>query len=226
MKPDVNIRICGDYSLTPNKCMKLVKYPLPSIEDIIARVGDGKVFSKIDLESAYLELPLDDESKVLTSINTKEGLYQFNYSPFGISSSPGILKSFMCKVLSGIDNIIIYQDDILIMTSTKHQHGIILDKVLQRLRETGIKLKINICSFYVNSVNYLEYIFDKDSVGPNIIDALTPVNVKLVQSFLGLCNYYHCIILNFSTIFAPLCKLLKKNILFKWGKEQEKCFNL
>ena len=77
------------------------------------------------------------------------------------------------------------------MTSTKHQHDIILDKVLQRLRETGIKLKINKCSFYVDSVNYLGYIFDKDGVRPNtdkirvIIDAPTPVNVKQVRSFWG-----------------------------------------
>ena len=81
------------------------------------------------------------------------------------------------------------------MTSTKHQHDIILAKVLQCLRETGIKLKINKCSFYVDSVNYLGYIFDKDGVCPNtdkiraIIDAPTPVNVKQVRSFWGLCNY-------------------------------------
>ena len=127
------------------------------------------------------------------TMNTTEGLHQFNYLPFGISSSPGIFQSLMCKVLSGIDNIVIYQDDILITTSTKHQHDIILNKVLQHLDETGIKLKINKCSFYMNSVNYLGYIFDKDGVPPNtekihaIIDAPTPVNVKQVQSFWGLC---------------------------------------
>ena len=68
MKPDNNIRICGNYSLTLNKCTKLVKYPLPSVEAAIARVGDAKEFSKIDLYSAYLQLPLDDESNALTPI--------------------------------------------------------------------------------------------------------------------------------------------------------------
>ena len=117
------------------------------------------------------------------------------------------------------------------MTSTKHQHDIILDRVLLRLREKGITLKINKCSFYVNSVNFLGFIFDKDGVRPNtdkiraIIDAPTPVIVKQVQSFLGLCNYYHRFIRNFSTIFAPMYKLLKKNIHFTWGKEQEIRFN-
>ena len=74
MKPDGTARLCGDYSLTVNKCMKLVKYPLPSVEDVIALVGDAKVFSKIDLESAYLQLPLDDKSEVLTTVNTTEVL--------------------------------------------------------------------------------------------------------------------------------------------------------
>ena len=117
------------------------------------------------------------------------------------------------------------------MTSTKHQDDIILDKVLQCLREMGIKLKINKCSFYLNSVIYLGYIFDKYGVRPNtekvhaIIDAPTPINVKQVQCFLGLCNYYHCFICNFSTVFAPLYKLLKKNIHFKLRKEHENCFN-
>ena len=83
----------------------------------------------------------------------------------------------------------------------------------------------------MDSVNYLGYIFDKDGVRPDtdkicaIIDAPTPVNIKQVQSFLGLCNYYHHFIRNFSTVFSPLYKLLKKNIHFMWGKEQENCFN-
>ena len=220
MKSDGNIRICADYSLTVNKCMKLVKYLFPSVQDVIARVGDAKVFSKIDLESAYLQLPLDDESKVLMTINSTEGLcrsitYHLEFPVHQESSCHLCVKS--CTVLIALSYIKMI---ILIMTSTKHQHDIILNKVLKRLREIGIKLKINKCSFYVNSVNYLGYIFDKDDVRPNtekihaIIDALTPVNVKQVQSFLGLYYYYHRFIRNFSTVFAPLYKLLKRNINF------------
>ena len=83
----------------------------------------------------------------------------------------------------------------------------------------------------MDSVNYLGYIFDKDGVRPNtdkiraIIDAPTPDNVKQVQIFGGLCNYYHRFVRNFSTVFAPLYKLLKLNVHFMWGKEQENCFN-
>ena len=79
----------------------------------------------------------------------------------------------------------------------------------------------------MNSVNYLGYIFDKDSVRPNaekiraIIDAPTPVNVNQVQSFLGLCNYYHRFIRNFSNIFAALYKLLKKNVISRLERSKK-----
>ena len=43
--------------------------------------------------------------------------------------------------------------------------------------------------------------------------------------FLGLFNFYNRFIPNFSTAFAPLYKLLKKNVCFNWGNKQENCFN-
>ena len=74
----------------------------------------------------------------------------------------------------------------LIMTSSLSEHDIILDKVLQRLKETGIKLKTSKCSFYVDSVQYLGYLrqgrrSSTDKVRA-IIDASSPVNLKQVQS--------------------------------------------
>ena len=49
LKPDGKIRICGEYSMTINKCMDTVLYPLPTIEDVLSSVGNAKIFSKIDL---------------------------------------------------------------------------------------------------------------------------------------------------------------------------------
>lgn len=232
LKSSGKIRICGDYSLTVNKAMTTVQYPLPSIEDVLGKVSNAKVFSKIDLQNAFLQIPLDDDSKPFTTINTSEGLYSFNYLPFGIASSPGIFQSYLCQVLSDIEHIVIYQDDVLIMTSDTSEHDIILDKVLSALMNAGIKLNVKKCAFYVDSVKYLGYIFDKQGVKPDpekiraIIDAPSPVNVSQVQSFIGLCNFYNRFIKNFSEVFAPLYSLLKKNAKFQWSAEQEQCFTL
>ena len=196
------------------------------VEDVLGLVGNAKVFSKIDLETAYLQLPLDENSKNYTTINTCEGLYRYNYLPFGISSSPGIFQSFISRVLANVNNVIIYQDDILIMTANKSEHDVVLDNVLNTLYKAGIKIKLSKCSFYTDSVQYLGHVFSSDGVRPNaeklsaIIDAPTPTTVKQVQSFVGLCTFYSRFINRFSDVMAPFYSLLRKDSKFVWGTEQ------
>lgn len=231
LKANGQIRICGDYSLTINRCMTTVQYPVPNIDDVIANVGNAKYFSKLDLQQAYLQLPLDDDSKEYTTINTGEGLYQFNYLPFGVSSSPAIFQSYVTRVLSGINNIVVYHDDILVLTPTVEDHECVLDRVLNVLMSAGIKLNSNKCSFFTQSVSYLGYVFSSNGVQPNedkvraIHDAPAPVNIKQLQSFIGLCTFYSRFIHNFSDTLSPFYKLLKKGRKFQWGEEQIDCFN-
>lgn len=230
LKRDNTVRICGDYSVSLNKHLNTVQYPLPSIDDVISRVGGAKVFSVIDLAFAFLQVKLDEQSRELTTINTSEGLYQYKYLPYGLCSSPSLFQSFICKTLNGIDNVVIYQDDILILTRTHQEHNFTLRKVLTALFEAGLKINRKKCRFFTESVCYLGHVFDLNGVHPNpekmkaIVDAPKPCDVKQVQSFVGLCNFYNRFIPNFTEVLAPLYKLIQKNVKFTWGQEQEKSF--
>ena len=75
LKTNGNIRLCGDYKITVNKYTQKDVYPLPRVEDLFAALGGGAVFSKIDLTSAYQQIPLDEESKKYTVINTHKKLF-------------------------------------------------------------------------------------------------------------------------------------------------------
>ena len=231
LKSNNKIRICGDY-FAVNKNLEITRFPLPTIDDVINKVGNAKYFSKIDLSNAFLQVPLHDDFKKYTTINTQEGLYEYNYLPFGTSASPAIFQNFMCKILSNVKNVIIYQDDLLILAESVEKHGEILDQVLNTLKDAGIKINYEKCSFLTDKVTYLGYVFDKQGVHPDkdkikaIIDAPKPKNVKEVQSFIGLCNFYNRFIRNFSNVFAPLNKLLRKGVTFEWKSEQEKCFTI
>ena len=51
-----------------------------------------------------------------------------------------------------------------------------------------------------------------------ILEWPSPTNVKEVQSFIGLCNYYRLFIKDFAKISNPIHKLTRKNVEFVWGK--------
>ena len=110
---DKSIRVCGDYKVTVNPHVMVDKYPLLTAEDIFATLAGGEKFTKLDLSHAYNQLELDEESKMLT-INTQKGLYQPNRLSYGFNSAPAIFQRTMDKILSGIDGVACYLDDILI----------------------------------------------------------------------------------------------------------------
>ena len=232
LKDNGQIRLCSDFSGTINRHINVPKYPLPNIDDIIANMGQTKVFSKIDCYQAYSQIPLDEQSKEFTSIITPFGVFCHNYLPYGASSCPSVFQAYICKILSGIPNTVAFQDDILIMGSDKDHHDHILDQVLNALMTAGIKINIKKSKFYVDEVRYLGYVFNHKGVQPcpdkldAILKAPAPASLKQVQSFIGMCTFYSKFFPNFSTVFSPLYQLLKKNVKFVWGIEQEKCFQL
>ena len=49
LKPEDSIRICGDCKSTVNQVLKLDSYPIPKVEDLLATLGRGEKFTKLDM---------------------------------------------------------------------------------------------------------------------------------------------------------------------------------
>ena len=122
LKKDGSIRICGDYKITVNRVAKIDSYPIPKIEDLYTNLVGGKMFSTLDLSNAYLQMPLEEDSKNLRTINTSRGLFKYNRLCFGIAAVPAIFQRVMDSLLQGLNMVCGYLDDILITGKYKEEH--------------------------------------------------------------------------------------------------------
>ncbi len=67
-KKDDIVRLCVDTRM-PNKVIKRVRYPVPTMNDISVELNGAKYLSKLDLAQAYHQLPLHEDSRYITTFN-------------------------------------------------------------------------------------------------------------------------------------------------------------
>jgi transposase InsO family protein len=229
-KKNGKVRLCGDYKVTLNPVIDVDQYPLPRSEDLFATLAGGKYFSVLDLSDAYQQIPLAEESQQYLTINTHRGLYQYTRLPFGIASAPAIFQKTMDIVLQGIEGAANFIDDSIIRGKTLEEHQQILEKVLQRFKQYGVRARQVKCKFLRPSVDYLGHRIDAEGQHPleDKLKAITcapePRNVTELRSFLGLLNYYGRFISQLSSILHPLNALLRKDVPWRWTKECRAAF--
>ena len=229
-KPDGSVRICGDYKVTINPELEVQQYPLPTAEELFAKLNGGKKFSKIDLSTAYQQIELDDASRQYVCINTHQGLYRYTRLPYGVACAPAVFQETMDKVLEGLDGVGCILDDIIVTGKDEEEHDRNLNKTLQRLEVYGFKVREKKCFFKQDSVEYFSYIVTAEGLAPSpkkvqaILEVEPPENVKGLRSFLGLVNYYDKFLDNRTTVCAPLYQLLEKDVPWNWSPECARAF--
>ena len=116
--------------------------------------------------------------------------------PFGITSAPSIFQRIMDNLLQGMEQVVVYIDDILITAESDEEHLAKLNEVLTRLEKAGVHLKSNKCAFMAPAVVYLGHRIDKNGLSTvdDRAEAITnmppPTNVSKLRAFLGMINFY------------------------------------
>ena len=230
-KKDGGIRICCDYRAL-NDVTEKFYWPLPNVDDIFSNLGGARFFSSLDFLKGYHQIPMESKSKNKTAFVCEEGLFEYNYMPFGLSCAPSVYQECMSRMLNGLGSFATaYLDDVLIWSKTFELHLQHLQIVFDRIRNAKLKLKASKCEFLKKEMKYLGHVIktngelqvDKDKV--KVIEKLqAPKTVREVRSFVGMLSYYRRYIPEFSKVAAPLTSLTKKNCKFQWTDEQERSF--
>lgn len=123
-----------------NKAVVPDSHPRPLIEDLLSELHGSEMYSTLDLRSAYHQLELHTESRGLTTSITHEVLYQYCRVPYGLSSAPAACQKVMTNILSGLQCVQCFFDNIIVYGSSQADHDVNLEAVLRRIQDAGPKL--------------------------------------------------------------------------------------
>ena len=118
-----------------------------------------------------------------------------------------------------------------LLEKTLQEHNQNLVKVLDRIREAGLKLKPKKCLVARQSVEYLGHVISDQGIQTDLkkVEAVaqypTPRDLRSLRSFLGLTSYYRRFVVGFLKIANPLYVLTKKNVEFVWMEECDRAFH-
>ncbi|KAJ9509347.1 hypothetical protein QJQ45_001810 [Haematococcus lacustris] len=218
-KKDGSLRMCIDYRAL-NKFTVRDRYPLPRIDDLFDKLAGKRVFSSLDLQSGYHQTRITEEDVPKTAFLTPTGQFQFKVLCFGLTNAPATFQRMMNNVFKPLINecVLVYIDDILVMSNTPEEHVQHLRQVLQLMRENKFYAKLAKCEFNKTQLAFLGHIVGSNgiAVDPAKVQVVkewpTPRNLKDLQAFLGLANYFRRFIPNFSSLAAPLTNLTSKQV--------------
>jgi hypothetical protein len=230
-KPCGGLRFCLDYRAL-NQITQKTRYQLPRIDDLLDAANGATHFSTLDLACGYYQLRISPSDQAKTAFPTPLGHFEWKVLPMGLTNAPSSFMRTMQKVFEKYigDFVLVYLDDILVLSKDAKSHITNLRQVFQTLSDHNFTVKLSKCKFLQEQVKYLGHILSKDGIKPDpakiqsLQDWELPTDATGMLQFLGLANYFRKFIPDFSRLSASLYHLTKKGVLFEPGEEALLCF--
>ncbi|PCJ22642.1 MAG: hypothetical protein COA94_08945, partial [Rickettsiales bacterium] len=228
-KPNGKVRLVVDYKGINNQIRRPI-HPFPCPRDIIRGIlPTSRYFIKLDAVQGYYQIPLDDDSKDLTTFLLPSGRYRFARAPMGLNSSSDEWCSRSDAAFAPVPNLIKIVDDALIQAPTEREALRLLRIALVCSREHNITLSRKKIEAG-NDISFAGYKITDKGVKPDesklsaIRDFPQPKDITTVRSFLGLVNQLGFFVPDLAHMTDMLRRLLKKNIAFQWLAEHQSAF--
>ena len=215
-KKSGSVRICVDLQRLNESVLREV-HLLPCVNKTLAQLAGVRVFSKLNANSGFWQIPLEEESRLLTTFLTPFGRYCFSKLPFGICSASEHFQKEMSRVLEGLEGVVCQVDNVLVHAPDQETHDARLNAVLARMKEKGVTLNKEKCSFSQPQLKFLDHIVDDHGVSADpgktaaIRDMKPPRNTTEVSRLLGLANQLGKFSPNLAELSQPLRDLPKKD---------------
>lgn len=207
----VDVRICVDYTKL-NKYVQTERYMIP--REMLSRLPGAKVFSKLDANSWFHQIPLTDSSQLLTTFISPFGRFAYRRIPFGITSAPEHAQKRFAQLLEDLEGVEVFIDDVLIHAPNQKLHDEGLEAVLSRLEAAVMTLNKDKCKISCREVNFVGHIVSDKGISPDpdktkgLREMATPQDIHDVRGFLGVVNQFSKFSPSLSTLTQPIRELL------------------
>jgi hypothetical protein len=203
------------------------------------RVVNGKFLTALDLRSGFHQIPMHPDSISKTAFWYASGthppqLLAYTRMPFGLKNAPAKFQRVMDAELARggcAEFAFAYIDDLIIVSDTWDEHLRHVDQVFKTLASCNLKIHPDKSVFATDVVEYLGHnIVSQHGITMNgsKVEAIktlpNPANVSQLRSILGFLSYYRHFIPGFSSLTAPMTRLLRKDVPYHWGTEQQQAY--
>ena len=230
VKKSGELRVCID-PRPLNTVLKRERYQIPVIDDLLPDLTDARVFTKVDLASAFWHLELDRESSMLTTFATPYGRYRWLRLPFGLSVSSEIFQKRLHQELQGLPGVKCIADDILIHGTCEADHDSNLDGFMRRCQQKGIKLNAEKLEYKCKEVPFHGHLLTTEGLKPDpekvraIVEMPRPKDRDDILRLNGMVIHLGRFLPHLSDVMKPLRDLTHKDAAWCWDDLQEKAWN-
>ncbi|CAL8106515.1 unnamed protein product [Orchesella dallaii] len=214
-----------------NKFVRRPAYPTKVPREVVARIPPGmKYFTTLDARHGYWQVPLDEESKKLTTFITPWGCFRFKRNVMGLISAGDEHNRRGDEALTGIPNVEKVVEDILIYDMDLQAHIKRVSEVISRCNEHRITLNKNKFVFAQPEVEWCGYRITRKGYTPAahlysaLADFPVPINKTDVRSFCGLVQQFEAFSHKITELASPIRSLLSAKAAFVWEQPHQKAF--
>ncbi len=205
-------RMVIDYSQTINRFTLLDAYPLPWSDDTINAIAQYRVFSTIDLRSAYHQVSIKESDRPYTAFQAGDALFQFTRIPFGVTNGVACFQRILMEIIAS-ENLLgtfAYLDNLTICGKDQDEH----DENLRRFQDVAADRQITYnhdkSIFSTRRLPILGYTIENGQIRPDpdrlrpLLELQAPNDMKSLRRILGFFSHYSQWIQGYSEKILPL----------------------